>query len=57
MEMEHITGIILQYTLGDELTSSPRTFGDIKIVVQKYKEPKGLEIPEGLLEQGEKDND
>ena len=50
-----LIGLILSHTLGTELTSHPKTFGDIKIVVQKYKEPKGLEVPEGLLQEHAKE--
>lgn len=43
-------GGILNYVYPDtEFNGSPKTFGDIKIYVQEYKDPEGIEIPEGLL--------
>lgn len=47
--MVFLIGVIMSRTIGKELTSGSRTFGDIRIVVQKQGDPKGIEIPEGLL--------
>jgi len=49
MTMVFLIGVIRSRTIEKELTNSSRTFGDIKIVVQKPAEPNGIEIPQGFL--------
>jgi len=44
-----LIGVILNRTTGKEITGGSRTFGNIRIVVQKQEQHKDIEIPEGLL--------